>query len=57
MYASSNTFSDILPLPHPALDMWQEQMKRFDANDSCLMAFIAGVVVGPAVCIFCNRWF
>lgn len=49
VYASNNTFSGTLQLPHPTLEMWQERLKKMDANDTFLIALVDGVVVGTAV--------
>lgn len=46
VYASTNTFSGTLQLPHPTVEMWQDRLKQFDPNDSFLVALVDGVVVG-----------
>jgi putative acetyltransferase len=48
VYASTNTFSGTLQLPHPTVEMWQERLKQFDPNNVFLIAMVDGVVVGTA---------
>lgn len=48
LYASTNTYSGTLQLPHPSLEMWQERLKQADQNSTSLVALIDGAVVGHA---------
>jgi putative acetyltransferase len=48
VYASTNTYSGTLQLPHPSLEMWQERLKQSDPNSTALVALVDGVVVGHA---------
>ena len=48
VYASTNTYSGTLQLPHPSLEMWQERLKQVDQNSTSLVALVDGVVVGHA---------
>ena len=47
-YASTNTYSGTLLLPHPSLEMWRERLKQSDQNNSALVAMVVGAVVGHA---------
>lgn len=46
VYASTNTFSGTLQLPHPTVEMWHERLKQREVDDSLLVALVDGVVVG-----------
>lgn len=48
VYASTNTYSGTLQLPHPSLEMWQERLKQVDQNSTSLVALVDGAVVGHA---------
>jgi L-phenylalanine/L-methionine N-acetyltransferase len=48
VYASTNTYSGTLQLPHPSVELWQERLKHQDQNDTVLVALVDGVVVGNA---------
>ncbi len=48
VYASSGAYAGTLQLPHPSLDMWQEKLRHFPAEDVLLVAIYDGVIVGTA---------
>lgn len=46
VYASTNTYSGTLQLPHPTTEMWQERLRQIEPTDTLLVAMFDGVVVG-----------
>ena len=46
VYASTNTYSGTLQLPHPTTEMWQARLAQSDPADTMLVALFDGVVVG-----------
>lgn len=48
VYASTNTYSNTLQLPHPAVELWEERLKQRDPDHVMLVAIYDGTLVGTA---------